>query len=372
MSDRLKKVFRLKNVLIVATISGILALFLSYFSPFVHPETASFLPFFGLGYWLIFLYNIALLIIWTVMRSKWALFILLCILLGGRLHFRNFAFGSDDKNELRTEISVMSYNVRLFDLYNSISSKNQETKNKIFSYIKEQDPDIVCFQEFYHQDAPTSFVTRDSLTKLMGLVDYHERYAHKMYGRQNFGIALFSKYPIIEKGFVNFPEQNGSFNYCIYADIVKEDTFRVYNIHLQSIRLQKDDYALFDADDEVVAQQSSNVFKLINKIRKAYPVRAKQAELIAQHTEHSPYPVILCGDFNDTPFSYCYNQFSTNFTDAFRNASFGLGTTYAGNIPAGRIDYIFHSPEIGSKEFNIQNEQLSDHYAIDCKLFLKE
>jgi len=122
----------------------------------------------------------------------------------------------------------------------------------------------------------------------------------------------------------------------------------------------------------VVAQQSSNAFKLINKIRKAYPVRAVQAELIAEHAKASPYPVILCGDFNDTPLSYCYNQFSANLIDAFRNTSFGLGTTYAGNIPAGRIDYIFHSPEIGSKEFNIQGEQLSDHYAIDCKLFLKE
>ena len=115
MIDRLKKIFRLKNILIVATISGMLALLLSYFSPYVHPKTASLLPLFGLGYWLIFLYNIVLLIIWSVMRSKWALFVLLCILLGGQLHFRSFAFGSDEKNESGTEIRVMSYNVRLFD-----------------------------------------------------------------------------------------------------------------------------------------------------------------------------------------------------------------------------------------------------------------
>ena len=372
MIDRLKKIFRLKNVLIIASIGGILALLLTYLSPYVHPKTLKILPLFGLAYWFIFVFNALLILIWTLMRNKWALIILLFVLIGGRLHFRTFAFGHDEKNEVNAELKVMSYNVRLFDLYNSIHSESFKTKDRIFSYIEEQDPDVICFQEFYHQDPPTSFVTTDSLVRMMDFVDHHERYAQKMYGRQNFGIALFSKYPIIEKGFVNFPEQNGSFNYCIYADIIKEDTFRVYNIHLQSIRLQKDDYALFNEDDREAAEQSSNVFKLIKKVGRAYPVRAMQAELIAGHIKNSPYPVVLCGDFNDTPMSYCYNQFSATMTDAFRNTSFGTGTTYAGNVPAGRIDYIFHSPEIGSKEFVIQDERLSDHYAISCKLFLKE
>ena len=306
------------------------------------------------------------------MWNKWALVMLTIILAGGRLHFRTFAFGSNEDSQTGVELKVMSYNVRLFDLYNSIHNEKSKTKDKIFSYIKYENPDVICFQEFYHQDAPTQFVTTDSLISIMGFVDHHERYAQKMYGRQNFGISLFSKYPIIEKGFVNFPEQNGSFNYCIYADLIKEDTFRVYNIHLQSIRLQKDDYAIFNENDKEVAEQSSDAFKLINKIRHAYPVRAEQAKLIARHIKNSPYPVILCGDFNDTPLSYSYNQFSATMIDAFRNTSFGTGNTYAGNIPAGRIDYIFHSPEIGSREFKIQSEQLSDHFAISCKLFLKQ
>ena len=267
----------------------------------------------------------------------------------------------------------MSYNVRLFDLYNGSKAESHKTKDDIFKYLKESQPDVVCFQEFYHQDAPTKFVTKDSLIHILGAAHHHERYVHKLHGRQNFGVALFSKYPIIEKGNVNFEQAKDNYNFCIYADIIKEqDTFRIYNIHLQSIRLQKDDYAIFTEDNYPVAEQSSNVFKLLNKIRRAFPVRAKQAEQIMAHIKTSPHPVVVCGDFNDTPLSYCYNQFSSNLTDAFRNTSFGIGKTYAGSIPAGRIDYIFHSSSIGSKNFNIQQEKLSDHYAIDCRLFLKK
>ncbi len=372
MKSWFRQLFRFKTILIIASVGAMLSLALAYLSPYVHPKTASLLPLFGLAYWFIFLFNILLLVIWAFLRSKWVFAFLIILLVGGRLHFRVFAFGNGDENTGSNSINVMSYNVRLFDLYNADRMESYRTKNKIFKYIQDIKPDVLCFQEYYHQDAPTAFVTTDSLMQMMQFSDRHERFAQKMYGRQNFGIALFSMYPIIEKGFVNFPDQNKSFNYCIYADIVKEDTFRVYNVHLQSIRLQKDDYALFNEEGTPAAEQSSNIFRLLNKVRNAYPVRAAQAELIAQHMQNSPYPVIVCGDFNDTPLSYTYNQFSAHLTDAFRNTSFGLGKTYAGAIPAGRIDYIFHSPELGSSDFEIQNETLSDHYAISCTIFPKE
>lgn len=371
MGSFFRRIFRFRTLLILVTILSLAALGLAYCSPYVHPDTVGLLPFFGLGYIIAFFANIVLLVIWGFMRSRWALIILLLITLGGRLHFRVFSFGGDEENTNGTELSVLSYNVRLFDLYDPVKENARKTKDRIFQYLQEQNADVVCFQEFYHQDPPTAFVTKDTLVQLLGATDYHERYAHKYKGRQNFGIVLFSKYPIIEKGFVNFPDQENNFNYCIYADIVKEsDTFRVYNAHLQSIRLQKDDYALFDEENQGVEGQSG-VFGLIRKIKHAYPVRAQQAQLITEHMKHSKYPVIVCGDFNDTPLSYTYNQFNAQLVDAFRNTSFGLGTTYAGNIPAGRIDYIFHSPELGSKNFSIQEEQLSDHYAINCTLFVK-
>jgi len=105
---------------------------------------------------------------------------------------------------------------------------------------------------------------------------------------------------------------------------------------------------------------------LIDKLRIAYPKRAEQARTVMEHVKTSPYPTIVCGDFNDTPMSYAYNQFNQLLIDAFRNCSSGIGTTYVGKVPAGRIDYIFHSKNLHSANFSIQNEVYSDHRAINC------
>ena len=85
----------------------------------------------------------------------------------------------------------------------------------------------------------------------------------------------------------------------------------------------------------------------------------------------SPYPVIVCGDFNDTPLSYVYNQFNTNLVDAYRETATGIGVTYAGRVPAGRIDYNLHSGDLGANDFGIQSVPFSDHRAIHCKIYRK-
>jgi endonuclease/exonuclease/phosphatase family metal-dependent hydrolase len=364
------KVFKL------LTIISLLCLLLSYFAPFVHPKTIPFLPFFGLSYPIFLLINLILLIIYSFAKSKWALVILTFIVIGGNLHFRQFVFGSDIISEEGEEdLKVMSFNVRLFDLYNWSQDESNQNRHKIFDFLEEVEPDIVCFQEFYQQDKTINFPTRDSLIERMHVVDYHERYSYKSRGRQHFGIAMLSKYPMISKGEVPLQLEEGekSDNYCIFADIVKnEDTIRVYNVHLQSIKLKKNDYTLFDEQGNPIPNQKSAIENTVFKISSAYPRRSSQAKLVVSHTETSPYPVIICGDFNDTPLSYTYNQFYKKYLDAFREASWGIGSTYAGKIPAGRIDYIFHSADLEASNFHIQKTSLSDHRAIWCSIRSKK
>jgi endonuclease/exonuclease/phosphatase family metal-dependent hydrolase len=81
-------------------------------------------------------------------------------------------------------------------------------------------------------------------------------------------------------------------------------------------------------------------------------------------------PVLVCGDFNDTPMSYTYNQFQNKLTDGFREASWGLGSTYNGRIPAGRIDYIFRSEGIECSDFKIFQNNFSDHKPIRCRIVI--
>ncbi len=372
MGSKLSKIVRFSNLIRILTISCLVCLLLSYLAPFVHPNTLKIIPFFGLAYPIFLLLTVISLIYWAVLKSRMALLILCVLLIGGKLHFRIFAFGSDRKviPEKEKLLHVMSYNVRLFDLYTADENNIYEKRNLIFEYIKNEDPDIICFQEFYHQDKPTKFKTRDTLVDILGIKDYHERFAHKLKGRQNFGVSILSKFPLIAKGDVMFSTQGDQdFNYCIFVDLVKnQDTFRIYNVHLQSIRLQQEDYSLFK-DGGAAIEKKSMIRLLVDKLRIAYPKRAEQARAVIEHVQTSPYPTIVCGDFNDTPMSYAYNQFDKLLIDAFRESSFGIGSTYIGKVPAGRIDYIFHTPNLISSGFKIQRQKLSDHRAISCKIF---
>jgi endonuclease/exonuclease/phosphatase family metal-dependent hydrolase len=342
---------------------------LCYCAPYIHPNTIQILPFFGLGYPIIFLVNFIVFVIWIIVRSKWAIFGLFVILLGGKLHFRSLSLNFINDERKSTELKIVSYNVRLFDVYNPNLDEGLETRNQIFQFLRREQPEVVCFQEFYSQDKPTRFETMDSLFQVMGTHIYHQRSAYKRIARQNFGIAMFSKYPMIAKGDVMFETQGSQdFNYCIYADIVKDqDTFRIYDVHLQSIKLQSDYYSA--QNDPIANLTEESAIRLIyRKLQSAYVKRAEQARRVVNHVKTSPYPTIVCGDFNDTPMSYTYNQFDRILTDAFRNTSTGIGVTYVGKMPAGRIDYIFHSPELTSSDFKIQQEVLSDHRAISCTI----
>lgn len=376
MASLLSKILRFSTVLKVASLICFLGLFLAYLSPFIHPNTFKLLPFFGLAYPVILIVTLILLVIWLFAWNRWAVFTLLALGLGGKLHFRFLAVSSDpevpaDETHM---LHVMSYNVRLFGLYDGDERERLATRDSIFSYVKGIQPDLICFQEFYHQDRPTKFKTRDSLISLLGITDYHERYAHKLNGRQNFGVAMLSKYKMIAKGDVMFETQGEKdFNYCIYADIVKGvDTFRVYNVHLQSIRLQQDDYSMFETGRTETKEKKSIIRLVLDKLRIAFPKRAEQARTVMEHVKTSPYPTLVCGDFNDTPLSYCYNQFNQSLQDAFRGSSFGIGSTYIGKVPAGRIDYIFHTEDLYSSNFVIQKQKLSDHRAISCKIIKKQ
>jgi len=371
MAKWFRKIARFTSLMKVLTVMCLSALLLAYFCPYVHPSSFWFIPFFGLAYPIIICSAGLFLIYWALLKSRWFFIVLAVILLGGKLHFRTLAitFSPIEAPKDTPVWKIMSYNVRLFDLYNPSIEERNANRNAIIGYIDKMNPDVICFQEFYHQDKPSNFATKDTLTSLLKMEYYHERYSHKMTGRQNYGICMLSKYPIIAKGDVMFENSSVSDNYCIYADIVKgNDTIRVYNIHLQSIKLQQDDYAIF-GDKSQAGEEKSTFRLLIEKLRIAYPTRADQAIRVVEHTTTSPYPVVICGDFNDTPLSYVYNQFNRQFTDSYRESSSGLGVTYAGKVPAGRIDYIFHTTELAAQHFVIQENAHSDHLAIYCELW---
>lgn len=344
-----------------------LALLAAYLATHISPTSFVYFSYFGLAYpiWL----TIALLFVvfWLFFKRiySWVSILTLLIGLNHLVHFFAFNFSQD---KMDNELNVISYNVHIFNLYDL--DNRVEKRNEIFDFLKAQNGGIYCFQEFYHQEGKTNFVTKDSMVKLLETPYYHERYTHEMTNKRYFGVATFSKYPIINKG--EIPFENDANNFCIYSDILTPfDTIRVFNAHIGSIRFQDDDYRFFDENsgEDFYADNEAGK-RILRRLKVGFEKRAPQAEKIAAEIEKSPYPVILCGDLNDTPVSYCYRQFNRLLEDAFIESGNGIGTTYIGEVPSNRIDYIFYSEDLKSAHFQTHNLDCSDHKPISCKIGL--
>ena len=356
---------------ILLTINSFFAFLLIFaaYSSHIDPIDYTFPAFLGLAYPFILLANIFFLLFWFLFKKQLMLFSAIAIVFSLPAFSNFFQFNFSHANVEGT-IKVMSYNVRLFDLYNW--SENIDSRNKIFDQLGGQNADIYCFQEFFHSDEKGRFETRDTIITFLDAKNYKEAYTHKMRGGQYFGIATFTRYPIVNSGIITF--ENDDNNICLYTDLkISDDTVRVYNLHIASIRFSYDDYNFVENIDsksqtEELEKGARNIyFRLSN----AFVKRSEQSKIILEHVKKSPYPTILCGDFNDSPNSYCYSQFSDVLSDSFKEAGMGIGKTYIGSFPSFRIDYILHSDEFNSTDYEVSHVKLSDHYPISCTIIKK-
>jgi endonuclease/exonuclease/phosphatase family metal-dependent hydrolase len=341
---------------------AVAALLISYLAPRVSPENFWFIAFFGLAYPFLVIINILFVLYWAIQVKKRGFYSLIVILCGWMILHRFVQISNSSKNDSHKRmLKVMSYNVKVFDLYNW--SHNKETRAKIFGLIADEMPEVACFQEYFHRDS-SDFCNTDSLKKLTGWPYAHVEYTSEGKFHQHFGIATFSKYPIINTGKVDFGYKGN--NVCIYSDIkVGKDTIRVYNMHLQSIAFSKDDYKYAeDLQKDVETEDMEHSKNILRRLKRAFIKRGRQADLVAESISHSPYRVIVCGDFNDTPSSYTYSTISKNLTDSFMESGKGFGKSYIGEFPSFRIDYILHDSKFISYDFRTIREELSDHFPV--------
>ncbi len=373
--NREQKTSWINRLMWILNILAIIALVFSLLAAYVSPATIWWLSLFGLGFGPLFLVNVLFLVYWSLQRNRRAVIVLFFVFLGlTRMpSIYRFGWGSDadgKESVKKNSLKVMSFNVRLFNLYNWFH--NTETRNMIFEFLKKESPDVVCFQEFYSSERKNpEFRNDDTLRELLAAYS-HIEYTLTLRNTDHWGIATYSKYPIIRKKSVHFQERGG--NIFIYSDIVKgQDTIRVFNSHLESVRFKWEDYKFIEnlGNDEVQQDELEGGIKILRRLKRAYQKRANQVEVLHDTVHSSPYPSILCGDFNDTPSSYTYSILADNLMDAFKESGRGFGTTYAGPFPNFRIDYIFHDKRLRATNYLTHVADLSDHYAISCTLELR-
>lgn len=357
----------------VANLVVIVFLALGFLAAFIPPDKYWIFAFAGLAFPYLALLNIVFLLVWMVFRKRYFFVSLVALLLSwnrlsGFIQFNR----SHDQNVVEKSINVVSYNVRIFDRYNWKSNKISQNAEDILELTKKLSPDILCLQE-YHAGRKGKIKMEDSISKYTTLKHSHIEYVRLNGETKPYGIATFSRWPVLSSQTINF--KGNTVNFCLINDInYNGDTLRIFNIHLESIQLSNEDYLyVSDIANRAENQEifSENSRKILHKLKNAFIARASQSREVAERIRNSPYPVIVCGDFNDTPSSYSYHQIAQSLTDAFRESGNGFGQTYAGILPSFRIDYILHGAEFSSTNFKRIRKPLSDHYPVFAALNLR-
>ncbi|MDP2189343.1 MAG: endonuclease/exonuclease/phosphatase family protein [Sphingobacteriaceae bacterium] len=355
--QRILRLFR--NLVFSFNILAALLSILVYIAPYVHPETfwqTVFLPYLSFPMLLI---HLGFIIWWSLGRSKKVLLSLITVVLGWPVNNATVQWSPGTKSS-ENSLTIMSYNVGNF----REGGEKKATHENIRQIINSTQPDLICFQEYQSRNRKTG----DFSDILFDELDYQQGYFEKVIGNADWGfsgLAIFSKYPILSKNYLPFQNEH-TVNGCIYVDVlVGIDTVRVINIHLQTNRLQREELEYVRGIQvNPDAESGRGILKVMAKIKAAALARASQAETVAALIDSTPYPILLCGDFNDLPASYAYHQVKRHLQDSFVKKGNGTGNTYAGVFPSFRIDQVFVDPRFKVKTHRVIKQRHSDHFPV--------
>lgn len=315
-----------------------LLLLLAYSIPYIKPENLGSFSGISLLTPSLILINLAFLLYWII-RIKRTFLLSFLILAIGYPNLPRLYKVTGKKVLMTDDIKIMSYNVRMFNKYEWI--KEADIATKIYDLIHQKSPDIICFQEY----APVENLKND----------YPYNYIQLSKNNKQFGHAIYSKYKIINSGSLDFKD---TANNIIFADIkIEKDTIRVYNIHLQSLRInpKKENFGEKDAA------------KLRSRISTTFNIQQHQVEQYLEHQKATKYPKIIAGDFNNTAYSWAYRSILKEKNDAFVAAGKGFDKTFDFVFPM-RIDFIMLDKEIKVNHFKTYHKKYSDHFPIMARI----
>lgn len=348
----MRKLSWFNKIMFILNIVLAILTFVAYILPFLAPKLFPILSVLTLFMPLFFILNALFFVYWAIQLKRRLILSGLVLLLGITFINKFYKISSKTYPEDEKNFVVMSYNVRLFNLFKWIDK--EDVGQEILTFINDKNPDILCIQEY-------------SNSANIDLKVYRHRYIYMEGNKIKTGQAIFSKFPIIDQNNIVFPNSN---NNVVYADIKKgKDIIRVYNMHLQSIKISPDVNEIND-NIEVIDKNKSQV--LLNRISIGFKKQQQQAEILKEHIKQCPYPIIICGDMNNSAFSYVYRIIKGKSKDCFEEEGTGFGQTYKFKYYPARIDYIFADEKMTVKKFeSFPDFENSDHYPIMTQLSLE-
>ncbi len=347
---------------LLALVVGLLLVAVGYSDHF-SPEAFPLLACVGMAMPAAIVLNIVMLLVMLSVRWRRA-WIPLAAFVVAYVPIRTYVpihFNTGDDTEQEGCLRLMTYNVCGY----GGNYKYEQALDTVTDYIMAQNVDIVCIQEeqctkhkpverwkelYPYNDTLTISEKKDKFVNILG---------------------IHSRLPIIRRERIEYESRsNGSVAYFLQMG---SDTIIVVNNHLESTHLtekERSQYSEILKGNKERQQAEEEMFSLIEKLCEGLVLRAPEAEAVHRYVEaHSQYPIIVCGDFNDTPISYARHVIAQSLTDCFAEAGCGLGLSYNRKGFNFRIDHIFCSSHFTPVMFKVDSKMdASDHYTMICSM----
>ncbi len=315
--------------------------------------------------------NIFLIFLWIFRRKMWVLLPLAALSAGYGSILETVHINRPVALQ-QPDFTLMNYNIATCYL-DRFSNKPQKRNTIVYldttlgflqnKWLDSVKSDIICLQEYHDNELCRAENMTRKLVEL-GYVHHYENLIEAMPFAGIFGVATFSKYPIIKADTINFSD-TASINRGVYVDVkINTHKLRIINVHMYSMSINK-------KGKNYVENLGGELDSLNRKLRMGFAEREKQIAKILYLAESCPYPVIICGDFNDVPYSYVYQKIKKKFKNSFETAGNGFGFTYNRFPYILRIDNQFYSLGLEPLSLDVVNNNKSDHYPLEGAYIFK-
>lgn len=320
----------------------------------------------ALGFPVLLIVHLAAAVISILVHRKIGIVLLLITLLGWQNIQSTIGWNATAKFNQQKQpdhLRILNWNVAYWSSLKLTDTPKSQIRTKMLNLIKIYKPDVLCLQEHAFLPYEGYFDIKKALKQMGYVYTWYPNVITSSITKSYDGTIIFSRLPLknnqyVETGLGVRNEALLSSEISVNGKKIKLITF-----HLLS-------YALFTNEEldkgfeAVYTDGDWSEKSAIYKLKKVDQMHYRQLQHIRKMINESPYPVVVCGDFNTTPTHHIVHAIKGDMQDAFLQKNFGIGRTFSEISPFLRIDYCFVDKRLKVEQNTRVKKKLSDHYPL--------